>query len=176
MKNTIYSQQIMEIGDMKKLQKISLDYLNRNSYMRKFKHLLLSITLCQGAANHYAVCQGKAKKYYDPKRNGLKDIDIWFFFGKDKELNFNCRWIGHSDFGPSKFGKNPQDTYFLGRRIDFLGRSIEKKRQESKENIIEWLRRGNAGSPKLLAQKVIVGLYPKNLFNEFLWINKKLNT
>ena len=133
MKNTIYSQQRMKTGDIKKLQEISLKFLREYSYTKKFKHLLLSITICQGAANHYAVCQGKARKYYDPKRKGLKDIDIWFFFRKDKELNFNCRWIKHSDFGLSKFGKNPQDVNCSGRRIDFLGRSIKKQHREIKK-------------------------------------------
>lgn len=124
MKNTIYSRQKMGIEDIKKLQKISIDFLRKDPYMRKFKHLLLSITLCQGAANHYAVCQEEARRYYDSKRKGLKDIDIWVFFRKNKKINFNARWIKHFDFGPSKFGKNPEDVNYSGRRIDFLGRSI----------------------------------------------------
>jgi hypothetical protein len=170
----VYSKEIIQLEDLRRMQEKALELFKSCAYIKEFQHLLIAVTLCQGGANHYAVTEGEAKRYLDEDKKGLKDIDIWFFFERDKDLRFFPRWKKNTDFGASKFGKNPGDKKYIGRRIDFLGRSINKKHEEPEKNILTWLESGRGESPRLLAKKAIVGLYPKSLFNKFIWVNPDL--
>jgi hypothetical protein len=169
-----YSLVHMNSEDLARLRDFACHFFESYHYTIKFKDQLLGIALCQGAANHYAVCQGAAKRYHDLEKCGVKDIDIWFFLKKTSDHNFNNRWIQQRDYGESKFGRNPEDEGYVGRRIDFLGRSIDFKNMSVEGSIRSWIIHGGGNSPNLISQKVVVGLYPEDIFNRFIWINESL--
>jgi hypothetical protein len=57
--------------------------------------------------------------------NGVKDIDVHTLFAEDGAARFPPRRpIMSYDFGPSKFGRHPDDAEYTGRRVDCLGKSI----------------------------------------------------
>jgi len=85
MTDLVYSTEVIDRNDLMLLKDFALGFLRNNTYCAKFQDLLLCITLCQGAANHYAICQGYAKRYFDSTKIGVKDFDIWFFFRKRRE-------------------------------------------------------------------------------------------
>lgn len=131
------------------------------------------IALCQGGANHYVVTIGYARRYFDPKKNGLKDIDIWFFFRKQ---GFHPIRHQTRDFGPSKFGRNPQEPNYIGRKMDFYGRSIPFHTGDSVQSaLVHWL---NSGAPKsspwYLSQKAVVALFPEDILGNVVWVNPDL--
>ncbi|MBB4566354.1 hypothetical protein [Rhizobium leucaenae] len=105
------------------------DVFNRTAVASLYRDRLLLLVLAQGGALHFA--NGV---------NGLKDIDIWAFFanGPDRPFPHRARWT--TDFGPSKFGKSPDEAGFTGRRIDILGRSIDVGINEPpEESVKRWL-------------------------------------
>jgi len=170
----VYSSEVIDRNDLMLLKDFALDCIQNNPYCAKFLDLLLSITLCQGAANHYAVCQGYAKHYLNSTKNGIKDFDIWFFFKKEEGKIFNPRWRAKKDLGETKFGKNPDDIGFMGRRVDFFGRSIAFSNMNIEDSIRHWLRYGGGPSPRCLSQKAVVGLYPEDVFGTVIWVNSDL--
>jgi hypothetical protein len=174
MTDLVYSTEIIDHNDLMFLKDFALIFLQNSTYCSKFQDLLLCITLCQGAANHYAVCNGYAKRYFDSTRIGVKDFDIWFFFGKAEGRIFNPRWIGKKDLGYTKFGRNPDDVGFKGRRIDFIGRSISFGKMDAEGSIKRWLQSGGGASPKCLSQKAVVGLYPNEVLGKVIWVNPDL--
>jgi hypothetical protein len=174
MTDLVYSTEVIDHNDLMFLKDFALIFLRNWAYCAKFQDLLLCITLCQGAANHYAVCNGYAKRYFDSTRIGVKDFDIWFFFGKEQGRIFNPRWIGKKDLGYTKFGRNPDDVGFTGRRIDFIGRSITFGKMDIEGSIKRWLQSGGGASPKYLSQKAVVGLYPDEVLGKVIWVNPDL--
>lgn len=171
--SVIYSKEKIEGDDLLQFAKIALDVLLSTPYGRKYEASLIAIALCQGGANHYVVTNGYARHYFDPKRNGLKDIDIWFFFRKQ---GFNPRWHQTRDFGPSKFGHNPEEPNYIGRRMDFYGRSITFLSTDTVESALErWMRNCTPkSSPWYLSQKAVVALFPEDIMGNVLWVNHDL--
>jgi hypothetical protein len=170
----VYSQEKILVDDLLQLRNFAYDFLFQYPYTNKFKILPLAITLCQGAANHYAVCKGWARSYYDINRIGIKDFDIWFFFKKAENHHFNARWRQERDFEKSKFGRSPEDSNYMGRRVDFLGRSIDFKNTSVKDSIVYWMRHGSGPSPYWLSKKAIIGLFPDEIFDTLIWVNPDL--
>lgn len=86
---------------------------------RPYADRILCVALCQGAALHYV-----------DGSNGVKDFDVYTFYAEHPEIgSYPARWpIKNVDFGPSRFGRNPEDEpSYEGRRIDLLGRSLKAK-------------------------------------------------
>jgi hypothetical protein len=105
------------------------------------------MVLVQGGGLHYAVTHGYAKKYLDPKKNGLKDVDIYAFYErKAGKENYKIRDsdILRCDLGPSKFGKDPHEDEYEGRRIDILPYSIKEFDDNANSFIAvqKWLEKG----------------------------------
>jgi len=176
MEDVLYSPESISIDDLRIFSRIAIDVLYSSSYGAEFIKHLATIALCQGAANHYAVTHGYASRYLDPQKNGVKDIDIWYFFKKIKSKLFHPMWKQHRDLGISKFGKSPSDHGYLGRRIDFFGRSIPLYDEESIDKAIcNWLRNGKCkSSAHYLYQKAVVGLYPDSCLGKIIWLNPML--
>ena len=64
---------------------------------------------------------GAALHYLDGT-NGVKDFDVWSFYAERGDGPFPYRWRGTADYGPSKFGRYPDDPpSFTGRRVDCSG-------------------------------------------------------
>ena len=108
------------------------------------------------------------------KKTGIKDIDIWFFFSKNAENRFNPRWCKSKDLGLSKFGNNPNDIGYAGRRIDFFGRSVDKINDDAAESVRHWIQYDGGASSRYLAQKAVIGLYPDTTLGKPIWINPEL--
>lgn len=120
-----------------------------------YKDRLLLLALTQGGAQHFL--DGK---------NGLKDIDVWAFFGArdDKPFPFRPRWT--ADLGPSKFGRSEDDVGFAGRRIDILGRSIEVRPGEPPEDSVRrWLNGWSTSAIELRKKPAFVISPTENLGN-----------
>ncbi len=116
------------------------------------------VVLAQGAALHYL-----------DHRNGVKDFDVWFFFPKFG-LTLPYRRRGVVDFGESKFGVHPDDVGYKGRRVDVLMRSDKVFGERDPEASIQtYLSNGHTKSARCLAQKAVVGLWPKRLMGGVLW-------
>ena|SRR5260370_21237557 len=79
-------------------------------WQQLYANRLLCVTLCQGAAVHYV-----------DGRYGVKDFDVWTFYAQHPDEAFPWRRVGRKDYGSSKFGKNPDDVGYVGRRVGPLG-------------------------------------------------------
>ncbi|WFU06804.1 hypothetical protein QA648_34040 (plasmid) [Rhizobium sp. CB3171] len=115
-----------------------------------YRERLLLLVLAQGGALHF-----------ENGTNGLKDIDVWAFFanGPDRPFPHRVRWT--ADFGPSKFGRSPDDIGFMGRRIDILGRSIDVIANElPEESVKRWLK-GWCNSAVALRRKPMFVISPQ---------------
>jgi hypothetical protein len=119
------------------------------------------------------VANGYARHYFDPRKNGLRDIDIWFFFSKQ---GFHPMWHLEDDLGPSKFGQNPKEPDYVGRRMDFRGRSIPFHPEDTVQTALQrWLKSGARGSsPWWLYKKAVVALFPEEIIGKVLWVNPAL--
>ena len=85
-------------------------------------------------------------------RHGVKDLDVWAFFRAYPGRPFPYRTVWNRDFGPSHFGKHPNNAGYTGRRVDLIGRSIEATASESPvEGLHQWLAGGAASESILLA-------------------------
>jgi hypothetical protein len=169
----VYSKVKIDDDDLRQFAEKALEVISKTEYGRKYKPGIAAIALCQGGANHYVVVNGYARHYYDPQRAGLKDIDIWFFFNKQ---GFHPQWKLVDDFGPSKFGQNPEEPKYVGRRMDFFGRSISFQPRDTIKSAVErWVKSGVQGSSAWhLSNKAIVAIYPENIVGNILWINPNL--
>ncbi len=70
MAEAVYSQKSIDRNNLIRLRDFAYSFLHNYHYTKQFQDLLLAITLCQGSANHYVVCQGCAKRYFDSERRG----------------------------------------------------------------------------------------------------------
>jgi hypothetical protein len=121
---------------------------------------LLGRALCQGAALHYV-----------NERNGVKDFDVWSFYAQHDDWPFPARWRGTRDFGPSKFGRYPNDPpRYSGRRVDLLGRSLPAEPGTDPADALRcYLAARRTDSAKALAAKAVVLIYPDNRAGEIVW-------
>lgn len=122
-----------------------------------YKHKLIAICLCQGAAQHFV-----------NGTTGIKDLDIWFFFKED--ANVKIPDIKNMRYSVDKLLKN------LGvKRIDFLKKSIKasvlsnSKTQQPQDLLRAYLQHANTTTSKELAKKPVVGLYPEKIFGVIIW-------
>ncbi len=136
------------------------DLCQRQEYARPYVDRLRLLCLCQGAARHYVRGDGS-----------VQDFDVWGFFEAIPDHKFPPRRTGKRDFGPSKFGRNPDDgDDFLGRRVDVIGRSISMARNETPiEPVQHYLREKRTTSARLLAERPVVVLWPENYFDQIIW-------
>jgi hypothetical protein len=136
---------------------------------RLYEGRLMLICLCQGAALHYIAPRGGVAT---DRKGGVNDFDVWgFFHDRPNHRPFPPRRHGLQDFGPSRFGRNPHDKpRFTGRRVDVLGRSIEKLRSETAfQSLHRYLRQGRTESARRLAARPVVVLWPSEKRGQIIW-------
>lgn len=126
---------------------------------RLYAGRLFAVALCQGAALHYV--DGK---------NGIKDFDVWSFYDQHPEREYPPRRIAQVDFGDPKFGTTNDSPYFVGRRVDLIGRSIRNvDRDDPVGTLQRYLRAGATTSARFLSQKAVVLLEPAALRGTVVW-------
>jgi len=108
--------------------------------------------------------------HYLDGKNGVKDFDIWTFYIEHPKAPYPYRRHGCADFGKSKFGRHPAETGYIGRRVDFLGRSILcSLHADPITTVQDYLSAARSQSAKLLAEKAVIGLEPEQLFGQVIW-------
>ena|SRR2546426_703304 len=100
----------IEESDLERLALLSredrAEFFSRHPrWQQLYANRLLCVTLCQSAAVHYV-----------DGRYGVKDFDVWTFYAQHPDEAFPWRRVGRKDYGSSKFGKNPDDARYVGRR------------------------------------------------------------
>ena len=152
------------LDDLRRVAELALADL-RGLYARRpqtgslYANRLLALCLCQGAAEHF-VRPGP----------GVKDFDVWAFYRAHPARAFPYRRRGTVDFGPSRFGRHPNDVGFAGRRVDIIGRSISAKgKQDAFDAIRAWLRERPSTSAWHLSQRPVVVVYPEHGFGKVIW-------
>lgn len=121
---------------------------------------LLCRALCQGAAVHYV-----------NEKHGVKDLDVWSFYAVHRDGPFPYRWRGTADYGPSKFGRYPNDPpSYTGRRVDLLGRSLAAPLDADPDAVVRaYLSTARTASARALAAKAAVLVGPQHLVGKIVW-------
>jgi hypothetical protein len=137
-----------------------IDMLERNQTGRFYQADDALACLSQGAAQHFVFGD-----------RGVQDWDIVFFFPKNPRWKFPPRWRGTRDFGPSRFGRNPDDgPKFVGRRVDAIGRDIPMLTgQDMEQAVIAYLRAGHTKSARLWAKRPLVKLANDDSMGRIIW-------
>jgi hypothetical protein len=155
----------IERGDLLRLAALAAeteaDLFSRNPHgSGRYAGRLLGRALCQGAALHYV-----------NESNGVKDFDVWSFYAQLDDWPFPARWRRTRDFGPSKFGRYPDDPRgYSGRGVDLLGRSLPvEPGADPAEAIRRYLAARRTDSAKHLAAKAVVLIDPENRAGEIVW-------
>ena len=132
----------------------------RNPRYAPLRDRVVAVALCQGAGLHFV-----------NGRNGIKDIDVWTFYGAMPGLEYPPRRpVASYDFGDPKFGKTHDSPQFIGRRVDCLGRSFNV---ESAKNPVmalrNYLMRPRTRSASELAAKAVVVIEPNEFLGTVAW-------
>jgi hypothetical protein len=150
--------------DLLRLSQLTLDNLDR-LFARKpklgnlFRDRLLAVCLCGGAAEHFV--RG---------RDGVNNFVLWVFFRRHSGRAFPWGWRPSVDFGPSRFGRNPEDIGFEGRRINIAGRSINVHRTESGIDAIRrYLRKPPTSAAWDLSRNPVVIVSPAVMAGTTIW-------
>ncbi len=158
------SFELIAADDLARLAQIAVadfsDLFRRSDYSRPYADRLRVICLCQGAARHYV--------HGD---RGVKDFDVWAFFDALPSHPFPWRRRSRRDFGPSRFGHNPDDRpNFTGRRVDVIGRSISMDRNKTPIAAVQgYLREARTTSARLLSQRPVVVVWPAADQGRVIW-------
>jgi hypothetical protein len=151
-------------NDLARLAQIAHDDLSglcqRKKYSCRYADRLRLICLCQGAARHYV--------HHD---RGVWDFDLLGFFEEAQGHPFPCRRRGEHDFGPSKFGRDPDaGDAFEGRKVDVIGRSIRMPKSEKPiEAVQRYLREGRTKSASLWAKRPVIVVWPVKKLGRIIW-------
>lgn len=133
------------------------DFFRRIPRYRVLRDRLLLVGLCQGGALHYL-----------DRKTGVKDLDIYTFYGRHPDLDYPDRRRKQRDFGPSSLGRHPDDVGLSGRRVDLMGRSIDLNAGPI-DSVQTYLRRGRSTTAKFLAEKAVIAIHPPELFGKTIW-------
>jgi hypothetical protein len=84
---------------------------------------------------------------------------------------FPYRRVGRRDFGPSKFGRMPNDIRpYVGRRVDLVARSLpEQPNAHPVDALRRYLQRSRTASARALASKAVILIDPASLRGVAAW-------
>ena len=158
------SYEQIQVEDLRWLAVIALKNLERLAKGNRTKYgwcenHLLRLCLCQGAAEHYV--RGK---------HGIKDFDVWAFYEEQPgERSFPWRRRSAEDYGPSRFGRHPDEKRCTGRRVDIMGRSIARlATQDPDDAILTWVH-SRCRSARRIVKKPMVVLHPERDCGRVIW-------
>ncbi len=149
--------------DLERLARIARldreDFFVRKPRYRLLADRVIAVALCQGAALHFIDGQ-----------NGIKDFDVWTFYAGHSDVTFPPRRRVARDFGDPKFGQSPDEPEFVGRRIDLLGRSLNKDvNADPVATLRAYLSERRSSAAYHLAQKAVVLLEPAPRLGTLVW-------
>ncbi|WP_026615022.1 hypothetical protein [Ensifer aridi] len=153
------SYELLTAADLEKIESVAMGSLaaifDRAPVAGLYRDRLILLALAQGSALHYL-----------DGRNGIKDFDVWAFFeaGPSKRFPHRKRWC--VDFGPSRFGRHPDDAGYSGRRLDLMGRSIDVMSGEAPEDAVRRWLGTRAKSAIAVRRKPMFCLLPRRSFGE----------
>lgn len=128
-------------------------------WQKLYSDRILCVALSQGAALHYV-----------NRENGVKDFDVWTFYSEHPNAAFPCRRVGRKDYGFSKFGKCPDDTGYVGRRVDLIGRSIRFALGTDPVQCIQtYLSERRTKTAWELSQKAVILIEPRSFMGKIVW-------
>ena len=151
-------------GDLERLAELAAhdraERFRRKPRWSVYADRVICVALCQGGALHYV-----------DGANGIKDIDVWTLYAEHPEGPFPARWLTNADFGPSRFGRHPEDKKaFRGRRVDLLARSLHESVDVNPIDAVQrYLRGGATASARALAAKAVVLLEPEGVRGVTAW-------
>jgi hypothetical protein len=127
---------------------------------QRYAKRVLCVALCQGAALHYV-----------DGRSGVKDFDVWTFYAAHRDGPFPSRRVARAGFGPSKFGRLPNDIRpYAGRRVDLIGRSLTLALDaDPVQALRRYLSASRTASARALARKAVVLVDPAHLRGVIAW-------
>lgn len=160
------SERSLEKISIKDLQQLAdVARLDRKEFFDRFpkyqvlEDRIIAVALCQGAALHYI-----------DSINGIKDFDVWTFFGKYPNVQFPFRRYIARDFGNPKFGQSPDTSQYIGRRVDLLGRSLDVDVGSNPiETLQKYLRERKTSTATELAKKAVILIEPVELLGSVAW-------
>jgi hypothetical protein len=120
------------------------------------------------AADLFVPRRGRHYVHHD---RGVWDFDLWGFFEEVPGHPFPYRRRGEHDFGPSKFGRDPDNgNAFKGRKVDVIGRSIRMPKNEKPiEAVPRYLREARTKSASLLAERPVISVWPVENRGRVIW-------
>jgi hypothetical protein len=149
---------LQRLADIARVDRES--FFSRHSRYATLRNHVLAVALCQGAALHFV-----------DGRNGIKDIDVWTFYGACPGLVYPPRRpVASYDFGDPKFGRTQDSPHFVGRRVDCLGRSLAAAPNTDPVSALRtYLSLGHTRSAQELARKAVVLIEPHELLGSVVW-------
>ncbi|HXV29777.1 MAG TPA: hypothetical protein VD840_05550 [Sinorhizobium sp.] len=156
---TVRSYELLNRADLERIASVAIRTLaaifERAPVAGLYRDRIVLLALAQGSALHYL-----------NGTNGIKDFDVWAFFeaGAAKPFPHRKRWC--ADFGPSRFGRHPDDIGYRGRRLDLMGRSIDVADGESAQDAVRRWLASPAKSAVALRQKPMFCLLPREAFGQ----------
>lgn len=145
----------IEIYDLCRLAELAETHLEERLQGSEKK----SSRLYGGRTPLLCLCQGAAEHFVRPGY-GVKDFDVWAFYGENPEGRMPRWTITSVDFDDPKFGRNPDDCKckFPNRRVDIIAKSVPWTRgQAIRDCLLYWLCRKKAAcSAKLLKLRPVI--------------------
>lgn len=151
-------------ADLRRLGQIASadreEFFARNPHYRPLNGYILAVALCQGAGLHHV-----------NGTNGIKDIDVWTFYGQHPTITYPARRpITPRDFEDPKFGRTDDSHHFIGRRVDCLGRSLPiNRRSDPIAALHDYLSNPRTDTAQKLAEKGVVLIEPAGLLGTVVW-------
>jgi len=125
-----------------------------------YRKRLLGVALCGGSALHYL-----------NGITGVREFEVVSFYAEHPDAPFPFQRVSHADFGPSRFGREPDapETY-QGMRVTLQGRSIAGgPGDDPLEAIQRYLKAGATPTSRELARKAVVMLEPDEALGLEAW-------
>ena len=160
----------IELHHLRRLARIAIkdltDLFDRKPALGDlYRDRLMVICLCQGGARHFV-----------HQDRGVKDFDVWAFFVRHSSRCFPYRRQQTRDFGPSRFGRHPNDEHRRGRGVDLFGRSIPcENGREPYDCVREWIC-GKADSPREIRKNPVVVVWPEEDLGSVIWPQNQKKT
>lgn len=151
--------------DLKKLARVARtereDFFERHpEWAILYRKRILCTALCQDAALHFI--NGST---------GVKDFDVWTFYAEHPEAPYPFQHIGKSDFGKSRFGRDPVNPgAYHGRRVELRGRSLDCRPGDDMIEVVQqYLKSGETPSARELREKAVILIEPEPFLGYVVW-------